>query len=220
VGAPPGTPPARAPGPAGGIHELWRWHPCPQSLAGTVSAQMAPNGVTPCPLLVTQLLRARCFRVPLLTVALRKMLEVGADFSGRLCVAQTGAAGEGYRRMDCGCSLNLFLPGWWDWGWTVPVSAHGAARPRLCRGMGQLTRQSSWRGGKAVAVPNQVALMFGPAAVPLACTSIVVVSEPSWGSAVSFGSPSISNRPWCGGSGGPACRCSQVSGNTHKLQLP
>ena len=53
---------------------------------------------------------------------LGKMLEVGADYSAHFCAALLvmirgqGAAGGGYWRMDCRCSLNLFLPGWQDWG--------------------------------------------------------------------------------------------------------
>lgn len=101
----PGTPPAQGPVPAGGIHEPQRWHPCPQSLAGTAQGQdgsrQANRGAVPCPLLVSHLLWAPCFHVPLFMAPLGKTLEVGADFSAHFCVVQLvmirggGAAGGG-----------------------------------------------------------------------------------------------------------------------------
>lgn len=222
VDAPPRDPSRQGPVPAGGIHEPQRWHPCPRSSAGTARAQDgSQRGDTrpaPRPLLVTGLLQAQHYWfccVPFLR-------GPSGLFSPFLCCA----AGDDKRMGGC----------WWgapeDGLWT-PVESFSSRvaglrldRSRVsswsCRagalqGYGT-ARQSSWRDGKAVAVPDQMALMFGPVAVPLACTGIRsgLAAEQS---AVSFASPFSSSRPWGGGSGNPAFRCSQVSDNMHKLQL-
>lgn len=222
MGAPPGTPPAQGPVPAGGIHEPQRWHPCPRSSAGTARAQDGSQRdnarPAPRPLLITGLLQAQLYW--LCCVPFRR--GPSGLFSPFLC-----CAARDDKRMG-GC--------WWgppeDGLWT-PVESFssrvaGLRLDRSCVSSRSCTagalqgygtaRQSSWRDGKAVAVPDQMPLMFGPVAVPLACTGICsgVAAEQS---AVSFASPFSPSRPWGGGSGNPAFRCSQVSDNMHKLQL-
>ena len=68
-----------------------------------------------------------------------------------------------------------------------------------------------------------MAFVFGPVAVPLACTGIpsglgAELTIYLWVGSVLCKSLRL-KQTWGGGSGDPAFRCSQVSDNMHKLQL-